>query len=117
MAGLTELTGSLIEMNAHMYVTSTANAFIVLGAFMAAFCGLLCIITLTDKKKDKNFLRDLVITLIMIIIGVVAVIHGTNLPREKHIFVCANGPISIEQISAVYDVVKIDGKMLELKER
>ena len=35
----------------------------------------------------------------------------------KEIRACVNGPVSLERVSAVYDIVSIDGKEIVLRER
>lgn len=119
MAGLTELNGSLIQMNAHMKMTGTAVGLTALGFIVAAICmfGLIVTHLIFPWEEMKKQLRATIVLIAIVIIGLAAGFFGVKLPREKVIKACANGPISIEQISSVYDVVNIDGKMLTLKER
>lgn len=105
------VVGELIQMNAHMMVTDTALGLIVIGVSVAvglvfgAFMGWL------NAKK-----RWWMLAIFAAVFAALAV-AGCRMPRVKEIRACVNGPISLETVSAVYDIVKIDGKELVLRER
>lgn len=114
MAGLTELDGSLIQMNVHMMMNKGAEAMFIVGIFLGIACivGILCY--LDDVKKWWKIIVTLTV-LLCIFAGMSC--WAFYMPREKIIMACVNGPISIERISGVYDILEIDGKMLKLRER
>lgn len=114
MAGLTELSGSLIQMNSHLNMSGVAIGLIALGVCISVVSIITIIVFLPDRKSWRNLIIGMAI-LLMVSIG--TTFWGYSMPREKIITACVNGPISIERISAVYDIQKIDGKMLILKER
>ncbi len=113
---MTELTGTLIEMNAHMVVTDYAMRRMVFGGAVAALFGVLMLVMLTDRKKGNKVVR-VGICACMMVLGVAILISGYGSSRVKEIRYCANGPIRIEDVVAKYDVVSIDGKMITVRER
>ena len=113
---MTELTGTLIEMNAHMVVTADAMRAMVFGGAVVALFGVLMLVSLTDRKlANKAILAG--ICACMMAIGIAILISGYGSSRVKEIRYCANGPIRIEDVVAKYDVVSIDGKMITVRER
>ena len=111
-----ELTGTLIEMNAHMVVTVYAMRRMVFGGAVAALFGVLLLIMLTDRKKGNKAVRA-GICAVMMAIGIAILIAGNNSPRVKEIRYCAYGPIQIEEVVAKFDIVRIDGKEITVRER
>ena len=106
------VVGELIQMNAHMADSYAAQVWLIIGVCFVA--GGLIAATALYKEGGWKFV---VAMLAVVALGVVAIVHGNHLPKEKIIHACVNGPISLEQVSAVYDIVKIDGKELVLRER
>ena len=113
---MTELTGTLIEMNVHMVVTADAMRAMIFGGAVAALFGVLMLVMMTDRKKGNKAVRA-VVCAVMMVIGIAILIAGNNSPRVKEIRYCANGPIRIEDVVAKYDVVSIDGKEITVRER
>ena len=114
MAGLTELNGSLIQMNVHMVMTKPAEAMTIVGIILAIILTAVIISCFDDIKKWKKLIAILTV-LVLLFAGVAY--WGYTRPREKIIMACVNGPISMERISGVYDILEIDGKMMKLRER
>lgn len=107
--------GKLIEMNAHMVVTADATWAIVAGALLAvAFLSLLMVFLMGDVKRRG---AGMAVCGAMVVLGIMLVIAGANTPREKEIRYCADGPVSLEQIVAVYKIVDIDGKEITVREK
>lgn len=111
---MNSLTSSMIEMNAHMVSRGYANVFILLGAILAILSFIFFMIDLVQSRRLKKQLIPYIITLLL---GAATMFYGLKIPKDKIISYCANGPVSIEQISVAYDIVKIDGKLIRLKER
>ena len=49
--------------------------------------------------------------------GAIVAGSGAGQPRQKLLYCCVSGPVSLEAVSAVYDIVGVDGKLLTLAER
>ena len=114
MTGLSELSGSLIQMNVHAYLPKYAQTLAATGIVL----GVALIILLISKLMlDEKWTRIASLLLVLILLCVTAFYIGYTRPREKIIMACVNGPISIERISGVYDILEIDGKMMKLRER
>lgn len=111
---MNSLTSSMIEMNAHMVSRGYANVFILLGAILAILSFIFFMIDLVQSRRLKKQLIPYIITLLL---GAATMFYGLKIPKDKIISYCANGPVSIEQISVAYDIVEIDGKLIRLKER
>lgn len=111
---MNSLTSSMIEMNVHMQTRGYADALVVLGAFLIILSGVFFLI---DLFQAKRFKKHLVLYIITFLFGVATMVYGLKIPKDKIISYCANGPVSIEQISVNYDIVEIDGKLIRLKER
>ena len=109
---MSELQNGLIQMNAHM-VRQEKFDFVIGLAIVAA---IIFVMLAAFAAQDKNKMAAIVF-FTLAIIGVVGAVIAINQPRVKEIKACANGPVSIEQIAVVYDVVDIDGKMITLRER
>ena len=107
-----ELTGELIQMNAHMVVTHAAKESIVIGLFCFIIFVLWTIVAIRSKSKLLAILCA-----IIALSGAALFSYGVATPRAKEIKACANGPISLELISSRYDILKIDGKELTLRVR
>ena len=109
---MSELQNGLIQMNAHM-VRQEKFDFVIGLAIVAA---IIFVMLAAFAARDKNKMAAIVF-FTLAIIWVVGAVIAINQPKVKEIKACANGPVSIEQIAVVYDVVDIDGKMITLRER
>jgi len=106
------VVGELIQMNAKMVVAGDAKTCMVIGLLG---CVTFVLWTLWAAMKKRKILAIVFVVLALAEVALFA--HGVTTPREKIIHACVNGPISLETVSAVYDIVKIDGKELVLRER
>lgn len=107
-------SGTMIEMNVHMQTRGYADALILLGGILAILSFIFFMIDLIQSKRFKKQLIPYIVTLL---VGAATMFYGLKIPKDKIISYCANGPVSIEQISVAYDIVEIDGKLIRLKER
>ena len=105
------MMSGLIQMNAHMVMSGGAVALIVAGA-MIAMGGLLWAVALGVHGRPGWIVMALGFAL-----GLALMITGARMPRDRIITACASGPVSLESVGAVYDIVEVDGKMLRLRER
>ena len=55
--------------------------------------------------------------LVLAAVSAGGIVYGVCMPRVKEIHACVNGPVSLETVSSVYDIVRIDGKEIVLMER
>ena len=107
-----ELTGGLIQMNAKMVVTGDAKTDMVIGLLGAIVFVFWTVWAIHDKKWAWAILFAVVA-----LAEAMLFVHGVSTPRVKEIHACVSGPISLERISSVYDIVSVDGKELVLRER
>lgn len=105
------VVGELIQMNAKMVVSDTAMCLLVIGAMFGALTLIVAVVWWFEAKK--RWWLWLVAALLLAGLA----FWGNNMPRIKEIHACVNGPISLERVSAVYDIVKIDGKEIVMRER
>lgn len=105
------VVGELIQMNAHMVVTNTALGLIIVGVSLATGLVISAFMWWLEAKKRWWMMAILAAAFAALAVA------GCRMPRVKEIRACVNGPISLETVSAVYDIVKIDGKELVLRER
>lgn len=110
------MESGLIQMNAHMVVTAEAHAMMIVGVAIAGICILLAVLSAISKQK-KHKGKYIAAFAALAMVGVVFLIVGANQPRQKVIRACASGPVSLEQIAAIYNIKEVDGKMLTLVER
>lgn len=106
------MASGLIQMNVHMEVTGWAAGLIALGIAAAAACAIAVICMLMEKER-----RLALLFAVIGLLGAALIVVGTRMPRDRIITACASGPVSIEQVAAVYDVIEVDGKMMRLRER
>lgn len=99
-------------MNAHMVTTRSAAALMIFGGFLLLVFAIGAIWAFCEGGW-----RCALPIMVLVIASAVMLIVGAKQPKAKEIKACANGPVSIEQISVVYEVVDVDGKMLTLRER
>lgn len=111
---MNSLSSSMIEMNAHMQSRGYADALIMVGICLVIGTAVFFLI---DLKESKRFRIAMLGYLVSLVIGLGLWVYGVRIPKDKIISYCANGPVSIEQISVAYDIVEIDGKLIKLKER
>lgn len=104
----------MIEMNVHMVSRESADAFVLLGGILVILGFIFFMIDLIQSKKFK---KQLIPYIVALLLGAATMFYGLKIPKDKIISYCANGPVSIEQISIAYDIVEIDGKLIRLKER
>ena len=105
------VVGGLIQMNAHMVVTNTALGLIIVGVSLATGLAISAFMWWLEAKK-----RWWMLAIFAVVFAALAV-AGCRRPRVKEIHACADGPISLETVSAVYDIVNVDGKELTLRVR
>lgn len=105
------VAGGLIQMNAKMTMSSTAEAMVVMGVLFVALTLIVAFVAWFDAKK-----RWWAWLLAALLFAGLAY-WGNRLPREKIIHACAVGPVSLETVAARYDIVKVDGKELILRVR
>lgn len=113
---MNEAVSGLIQMNAKMVMQDWARGLMIFSAIIFWCVGIFLIASLfyEDKKwwRKKWFIFLVVLAILVSLFAI-----GVNAPREKIIKACASGPISMEQIAIRYDILKVDGKELTLKER
>lgn len=105
------VVGELIQMNSKMVMTPTALFMALFGVIGGGL--LLAVAVIWWSGNIKRWWVGLIGAALLAGLA----FWGNNLPRVKEIHACVNGPISLEQVSAVYDIVKIDGKELTLRVR
>ena len=106
------VAGNLIEMNAKDVLCGTATVMAWVGFLAAVAFLLLAVVSAINDAKVLYW-----VFLCLVVVGVVVGIAGTRGERIKEIRYCANGPIQIEQVAAVYDIISIDGKEIVVRER
>lgn len=104
------VVGELIQMNSKMVISDNAEAVIVISVICFIAFALVTVMAFGESKWWW-------IPLVLTVISVGTIIFGINMPRIKEIHACVNGPLSLERIESVYDIVKIDGKELTLRVR
>lgn len=111
-----EVVGSLIEMNAHNVMGSAASTLSEIGMIGIVVSTLIAFwLSIDDDVKSR--MEWITACAIALILSIVLLISGNIMPKVKEINYCANGPVQIEQIAATYDIVKIDGKQITVRER
>ena len=106
------MASGLIQMNVHMEVTAWAVALMAVGIAATVVCVFVVICMLMEEEEPRLTLIFAAIAML----GVALIVVGARMPRDRIITACANGPVSIEQVAAVYDVIEVDGKLLRLRE-
>lgn len=111
-----EVTGSLIEMNVHNVLDASASILCQIGriGIIVSIVGIFSLFIIDSVKSKTEWITTCIIAMI-VCAGLL--IFGTRMPKIKEINYCANGPVQIEQIAATYDIVKIDGKQITVRER
>lgn len=109
---MNELAGGLIQMNAHMVTKEAASAVMLIGGVVAVLCFVLAICAIVQPNK-----RAAIAFAVLALLGIGLYFGGRAVPKVKEVHACVNGPVSLEQVATVYDIVMIDGKELILRER
>lgn len=109
-----EVAGSLIEMNVHNVASASARNIYDLAIILIIVSTIVALAGILIDAKDKKL--GLLACAFAFVIGIGLLIFGSNIPRVKEINYCANGPVQIEQIAATYDIIKIDGKQITVRE-
>ena len=104
------VVGGLIQMNAKVVMSDTAQFMVVCGAVFGALM-LLAVAWAFDEK------RRWWVWLVAALLFAGVAYWGTRLPRQKVIHACVDGPVSLELIASRYDILKVDGKELTLRVR
>lgn len=107
-----ELTGGLIQMNAHMVMTAWATVATVIGIITVFIAGVILVCIWPGVTWNVR-----VPVAVAVLVGVVLVIVGTYEPRVKEIRACASGQVSLEQIATRYKIMSVDGKEIVLREK
>ena len=108
---MNELSGGLIQMNAHMVHQSQYFPMV----FFGVACGIFFLImAIANFKEHKG---TFYVCALFTCVFIAVLIAAFNLPMKKEIHACVSGPISLESVAAVYDIVEVDGKELILRER
>jgi hypothetical protein len=105
------VVGELIQMNAKMVMSDAAMLMTAMGVLFGALMLIVAVVWWFDAKK-----RWWLWLLAALLLAGLA-FWGNRMPRMKEIHACVNGPISLERVSAVYDIIKIDGKEIVMRER
>ena len=113
---MNELTGGLIHMTAHMMVRPEAHGWMVAGAIVAALFAFLALCAAMSRKSEHKK-RFVAAFMAFALAGCVMLYAGAKQPRRKVIYCCASGPISLEQVAAVYDILEVDGSLIVIAER
>lgn len=103
--------GELIQMNAKMVMSNAAEFMTVMGVLFGALMLIAAFVCWWDAKKRWW------LWLVAALMFAGLAFWGNSMPRIKEIRACVNGPISLERVSAVYDIVSIDGKEIVMRER
>ena len=104
------VVGELIQMNSKMVLSGAATTVIVISVI---FFAIFIIATVMAYGETKRWW----ILLLLAAVSAGGIAYGVCMPRIKEIHACVNGPISLETVSSVYDIVRIDGKEIVLRER
>ena len=105
------VVGELIQMNAKMVMSTEAEFMVVFGTLVGAAMLIAAFVCWWDAKKRWW------LWLVAALMFAGLAFWGNSMPRIKEIRACVNGPISLERVSAVYDIVSIDGKEIVMRER
>lgn len=109
---MAELTNGLIQMNVHMVRLKRFEPMLAIGIVGVMVFGALLALAIFEKSKAGIWGCSM-----LAIAFAVMIVMALRMPMKKEIRACVNGPVSLEQIATVYDIVKVDGKELTLRER
>ena len=106
------VTGRLIEMTTRMVTTPTARITIIIGIVSIA---LGIIVGIPRLMYKNNFL--LLFCIVFVVFGLCMALYGDSIPKQQQILACADGPVSLDTISASYDIIDIDGSLITMVRR
>lgn len=112
-----EVQGSLIEMNAHRVMSQTAQEMIFWGIVIIVLFAILTGLNETQQHDKRRRIKARLTIGFLLCIGIAMIAAGCEMPRIREITYCANGPVSIEHIASMYEIVDIDGKQITVRER
>ena len=112
-----EVQGSLIEMNVHKVMSVSAQRLVFLGIIAIVIFAALGSINECEQPDRRRRIIARWIFLFCITSGIGMTIIGCTMPEIREIAYCANGPVSIEHIASMYEIVDIDGKQITVRER
>ena len=113
---MTEVSGGLIRMTAHMVVTGEARGWMIAGAIVAGLFAALALCAALGRDKRRG-LRYAAAFAALALAGAGMIYGGAKLPRAKVLYCCASGPVSLEQVAGRYEIIEVDGSFLKLVER
>lgn len=113
---MTEQASGLIHMTAHMIRTAGAQRLITAGIIIAAACAFLALCAALSRKREHKW-RYVAAFVAIAAVGAVLTISGARQPRQKVIYCCAQGPVDLQTVAAVYDIVEVDGAFIKIAER
>lgn len=113
---MTEPTGGLIHMTAHMIRTAEALRLIWVGMILAGICLFLALCASVSRNKEHKW-RYVAAFVALALLGAGMAYAGHNKPMRKVIYCCASGPVSLEMVAGTYDIIEVDGSFLKLAER
>ena len=105
-------------MNSHWVRSGIAEKYFFIGLIVAIIAALGIVALITSKDFTwKGDIKGFIALILVFALSVMLIFYAETMPRTQVIKACANGPVSIEQLSSVYDIKKIDGKELTLIKR
>lgn len=107
-----ELTGGLIQMNAHWIMSDGACRMILLGIIVVVTFAAVMIVC-----AKEELWKVCAVMAVFLLAGAALIYAGTRQPKIQEIRACASGPVSLEQVGTRYDIVNVDGKELTLRVR
>lgn len=113
---MSDISGGLIQMTAHMVVRPEAHGWMVAGLIVAALFGFMAVCAALSKHSEHRR-RYVAAFLAIALAGCVMTWAGAKQPRRKEIYCCASGPVSLEQVAARYEIIEVDGAFLKIAER
>ena len=109
---MSELTGGLIQMNAHMVRVKGFEPMLAIGVVGVIVFVAMLVMAISEKSKIGIWGCGM-----LAVAFAVVIVLALRLPMKKEIHACASGPISLESVATIYDIVEVDGKELVLRER
>ena len=106
------VTGRLIEMTTKMAMTQTAKTCIIIG-IVSIIIGIIVGIPRFTFKNNKLLMASIV----MVVFGICLALYGDSIPKQQQILACADGPVSLDAISAAYNILDIDGSFIIMTRR
>lgn len=113
---MTEPTGGLIHMTAHLVRTGDALALIRAGVIIAAVCAFLALCAALSTQSEHRW-RWVAAFVALALVGAGMTVSGARKPMQKVIYCCASGPVNLETVAATYDIIEVDGAFIKIAER